>query len=166
MRRSTLVTGLAAVLLVFWVAAGVAEAALRIGSGLPQVTLARVDGPPVRLPESIRGKVVILHFWQIGCSSCKLDMPAMEILYKQYQRKGLEILAVNVGQKKEAVIAFAPELGVTYPLLIDPEEKASRSFGVTDVPRSYVLDRNGVVRYRIFGGATREMLKKLILSLL
>ena len=97
---------------------------LRIGSTLPPVTLPGVDGAPVRIPESVKGKVVILHFWQIGCSSCKLEMPAMDDLYKQYRRKGLEILAVNVGQKKETVRTFAAELGVSYPLLIDPEEKA------------------------------------------
>ena len=45
-----------------------AEAALRIGSALPPVTLPGVDGAPVRIPESVKGKVVILHFWQIGCS--------------------------------------------------------------------------------------------------
>jgi cytochrome c biogenesis protein CcmG/thiol:disulfide interchange protein DsbE len=143
-----------------------AEAVMRIGGTVPQVTISGIDGAPVRIPDSIKGNVTILHFWQIGCSSCKLDMPAMDTLYKQYRRKGLEILAVNVGQKKETVRTFAPELGVTYPLLIDPEEKSSRLLGVTDVPRSYVIDRNGVVRYRIFGGATPETLKKLILSLL
>ncbi|MBE0558839.1 MAG: hypothetical protein IH628_16550, partial [Proteobacteria bacterium] len=48
-----------------------AQATLRIGSALPPVALPGLDGAPVRLPESVRGKVVVLHFWQIGCSSCK-----------------------------------------------------------------------------------------------
>ena len=143
-----------------------AETTLRIGSALPPVTLPGVDGVPVMIPESIKGKVVILHFWQVGCSSCKLEMPAMDVLYKQYQRKGLEVLAVNVGQKKEIVQRFAAELRASYPLLIDPDEKGARLFGVTDVPRTYVIDRKGIVRYRILGGAAPETLKKLILSLL
>ncbi len=147
-------------------AASPGEAALRIGSTVPQVTFAGINGVPVQIPESLKGKVVVLHFWQIGCSSCKLEIPAMDVLYKQYRRRGLEVLAVNVGQTKEAVRTFAAELGVSYPFLIDPEEKGARLLGVTDVPRTYVIDRNGVVRYRILGGATTEMLKKLILSLL
>ena len=145
---------------------GSANTALRIGSTLPPVTLSGIDGAAIRIPESLKGKVVILHFWQIGCSSCKLEMPAMDLLYNNYRRKGLEVLAINVGQKKETVKAFAAELGVSYPLLIDPDEKSARLFGVTDVPRTYVIDRSGVVRYRILGGATPEMLKKLVLSLL
>lgn len=155
------------VLLVLLTAQGSADAAaLRIGNAVPQVTLLGSDGTSVRIPDSYRGKVVILHFWQIGCSSCKLEMPAMDTLYSQYRRKGLEILAVNVGQKREAVRTYAAELGVSYPLLIDPDEKNARLFGVTDVPRTYVIDRSGVVRYRILGSAEPAMLKKLILSLL
>jgi cytochrome c biogenesis protein CcmG, thiol:disulfide interchange protein DsbE len=153
-------------LLALLAAAGPAEAALRIGNALPSAVFPGVTGAPVRIPESVKGKVVILHFWQIGCSSCKLEMPVMDDLYKQYQRKGLEVLAVNVGQKKGVVQTFAAELGVTYPLLIDPDGKGAALLGVTDVPRTYVVDRNGIVRYRILGGATAEMLKKLILSLL
>ncbi len=153
-------------LLVSSPAAWSAQAGLRIGSALPPVTLAGVDGAPVRLPDSVRGKVAILHFWQVGCSSCKLEMPAMDALYKQYQGKGLAVLAVNVGQKREVVHSFAAELRPSYPLLIDPDEKGARLLGVTDVPRTYVIDRTGIVRYRILGGATPETLKKLVLSLL
>ena len=158
--------GLSAVLLVLWAAADVAEASLRIGDALPSISLSGVDGVPVKIPESLRGRVAVLHFWRIGCSSCQLEMPAMDVLYKQNRRKGLEILAVNVGQKKEVVRNFAAELDVSYPLLIDPDEKGARLFGVTDVPRTYVIDRKGIVRYRILGGATPETLKKLVLSLL
>jgi cytochrome c biogenesis protein CcmG/thiol:disulfide interchange protein DsbE len=147
-------------------AAGSANAALRIGSTLPAVTLSGVGGASVRIPESLKGKVVILHFWQIGCSSCKLEMPAMDGLYGKYRSKGLEVLAVNVGQSKESVKTFAAALGVSYPILIDVDRKSAASYGVTDVPRTYMIDRNGVVRYRILGGAASGMLKKLILSLL
>jgi cytochrome c biogenesis protein CcmG/thiol:disulfide interchange protein DsbE len=165
-QRRAAVLRTAILLLMLLAAAGSADAALRIGDTAPSMTLSGTDGATVRIPENLTGKVVLLHFWQIGCSSCKLEMPAMDTLYKQYRRKGLEILAVNVGQKKEAVRTFAAELGVSYPLLIDPDEKAARLLGVTDVPRTYVIDRSGIVRYRIVGGAKPEMLKKLILSLL
>ncbi|MHB8770458.1 MAG: TlpA family protein disulfide reductase [Syntrophales bacterium] len=164
--RGQIAAWLSLILLVSIPAAWSAEAALRIGSVLPPVTLPGVDGAPVRLPDSVRGKVVILHFWQVGCSSCKLEMPAMDSLYKQYQRKGLAVLAVNVGQKREVVRSFAAELRPSYPLLIDSDEKGARLFGVTDVPRTYVIDRKGIVRFRILGGATPETLKKLVLSLL
>ena len=157
---------LSALLLIFLISAGPAVAALRIGSTLPPATLPAASGASIRIPDSIRDKVVVLHFWQIGCSSCSLEMPALDGLYKKYRNKGLEVLAVNVGQKKEAVKTFAAELRTSFPILIDPEGKIASVYGVTDVPRTYVIDRSGVIRYRILGGATGEMLKKLILSLL
>jgi cytochrome c biogenesis protein CcmG, thiol:disulfide interchange protein DsbE len=153
-------------LALLWVAEGTAETVLRIGAKIPQVTISRLNGAPVGIPESVKGKVVILHFWQVGCSSCKLEMPIMDDLYGKHRLKGLEVLAVNIGQKKETVKTFAAELGVSYPILVDTDGKSAVLYGVTDVPRTYLLDRSGTVRYRIMGSATSEMLKKLILSLL
>lgn len=153
-------------LLTLLASAGSANAALRIGDTVPSIVLSGVNGAPVRIPESFKGKVTILHFWQIGCSSCKLEMPAMDELYGKYRRKGLEILAVNVGQKKEIVKAFVSELGASYTILVDMDGKSAALYGVKDIPRTYLIDRSGVVRYRILGGTTTEMLKKLILSLL
>jgi len=154
------------VLLLLVVPGMAAGAALRIGDLVPPAAFAGVNGATVRIPDSIKGKVAILHFWQIGCTSCRLEMPAMDDLYRKYRGKGLEILAVNVGQRKETVKSFASDLGVSYPILIDAEGKSASLYGVTDVPRTYVIDRSGMVRYRILGGATPEILKKLILSLL
>ncbi len=143
-----------------------AETALRIGNRLPSATLPDITGAPVRIPESVKGKVIILHFWQVGCSSCKLEMPVMDDLYGKYRRKGLEVLAVNIGQKIEIVKTFAAELGASYPILVDTDRRSTALYGVTDLPRTYVIDRSGIVRYRIMGSATPEMLKKLIFSLL
>jgi cytochrome c biogenesis protein CcmG, thiol:disulfide interchange protein DsbE len=163
--RTAAVLWTAVLLLILVLAAGQAEAALRIGDPAPSMTLSHLDGTPAQIPEVLRGKVAVLHFWQIGCSSCRQEMPAMNELYGQYRRKGIEVLAINIGQKKEAVKVFAAELGISYPILIDAGGKSAATYGVTDVPRTYVVDRNGIVRYRILGGATPEMLKKLVLSL-
>ncbi len=155
----------AALLLTLVATAGPAAAALRIGDPAPSMTLSHLDGTPAQIPEIIRRKVAVLHFWQIGCSSCRQEMPVMNELYGQYRRKGFDVLAINVGQPRETVKAFAAELGISYPILIDTGGKSAATYGVTDVPRTYVVDRNGIVRYRILGGATPEMLKKLVLSL-
>ena len=153
------------IVLLLLMAPGMAGAALRIGDIVPSINLAGVNGATFKIPESLNGKVVVLHFWQIGCTSCRLEMPAMDNLYNKYRGKGLEILAVNVGQRKETVKSFASDLGVSYPILIDVDGKSASLYGVTDLPRTYLVDRSGIVRYRILGGATPEMLKKLILSL-
>ncbi|OPY91791.1 MAG: Thiol-disulfide oxidoreductase ResA [Syntrophaceae bacterium PtaU1.Bin231] len=152
--------------LLFPAVARPSEAVPRIGRTLPATVIPGLEGSPVRIPDAFRGKVAVLHFWRIGCSSCKLEMPAMDRLYRNYRDRGLAVVAVNVGQKKEAVKGFAAELGVSYLVLADAEGKSAAAYGVTDVPRTYIIDRGGIVRFRILGGATPETLKRLVLSLL
>lgn len=142
------------------------RAALRIGGTLPATSLPALQGPAVRVPDGLRGKVVVLHFWTVGCSSCKEEMPAMESLYRDYKKRGLEILAVNVGQQPDEVKNFVRELRTTYPMLLDQNRSAAKLYEVTGVPRTYILDRKGVIRYKIIGGATEELLRKYIQSLL
>jgi peroxiredoxin len=140
--------------------------ALRIGENLPSITFAGVTGTPLRVPDNMKGQVIILHFWQIGCASCGLDIPALDQLYGKYRSKGLTVLAVNVGQQKETVKGFAAALKISYPILLDVDRRSSALYDVTDVPRTYIIDRNSVIRYRIIGSAKPDVLKKLILSVL
>jgi peroxiredoxin len=139
---------------------------LRVGSKPPRVALASLNGSTVRVPDDFRGKVLMLHFWAGGCSSCKEEMPAMEKFYRQYGKKGLVILAVNVGQRKDSVQKLAKEMGISYPVLLDPDQKMAKSYDVVGVPRTYLIDRKGVIRYKILGSASDATLKKQILSLL
>jgi len=139
---------------------------LKIGDPPPRIALKDLNGAPVRLPDDYRGKVVIIHFWAGGCSSCKEEMPAMETLYSTYGRKGLVILAVNVGQRKDTVKVLVRGLGITYPVVLDSDREMAMKYGVVGVPRTYLVDRNGIIRYRIIGAASAEMLKKQVLSLL
>ncbi len=141
-------------------------APLRIGDTPPRIKLSDLNGTAVKVPDNFRGKVVIIHFWAGGCSSCAEEMPAMETLYEKYRRKGLVILAVNVGQKKELVKRLVKDVGITYPVLLDPDRKMAGSYDVVGVPRTYLVDRKGVIRYKILGSASSETLKKQLLSLL
>lgn len=135
---------------------------LRIGDVPPKATLADLQGVPVTIPDGLRGKVVILHFWTDWCNYCLVEMPALESLYNRYREQGLVVVAVNVGQQKEAVEAFLAKVQVTYPVLLDAETKVSRAYGVLGVPRTFFLDRAGAIRFRVLGDASEETLHKLV----
>lgn len=139
---------------------------LKIGNAPPRIALPDLRGSIVRLPDDFMGKVVILHFWAGGCSSCKEEMPAMEKIYGKYGRKGLVILAVNVGQRRDIVITLVRGLGISYPVLLDTNRQMATKYDVAGVPRTYLVDRNGVIRYKIIGSASEELLVKQVLSLL
>jgi peroxiredoxin len=142
------------------------RAALKIGDAPPQISLPDLTGSTVRLPNDLRGKVVVLHFWAGGCSSCKEEMPAMETLYGKYGRKGLVIMAVNVGQRRNLVNELVQGLGISYPVLLDTGKSMARKYDVVGLPRTYLIDRKGIIRFKILGSASEEMLKKQVLSLL
>lgn len=146
--------------------AGAEKAALRIGDVPPKVTLADLTGEPLTIPDGVRGKVVILHFWTDWCNYCLVEMPALESLYNRYREQGLVVVAVNVGQQKETVEAFLAKVRVTYPVLLDAETKVSRAYGVLGVPRTFFLDRGGAIRFRVLGDASEETLHKLVRKML
>lgn len=125
-----------------------------------------MTGSSIRIPDDVRGKVVVLHFWAVGCSSCREEMPALDALYTRYRKKGLTVLAVNVGQRREVVKSFLDGLRVSYPVLLDPGRSMAREYDVAGVPRTLILDRNGIIRFKIVGEANGEILQKYITSLL
>jgi cytochrome c biogenesis protein CcmG, thiol:disulfide interchange protein DsbE len=148
-------------------AAPAAEApCLKIGMPLPSVTLSSLRGGAAVVPDSLRGKVVILHFWAGWCDRCKEEMPVIEALLGSYSRKGLGVAAVNVGQKRGAVQTFVSDLKLTMPVYLDEAKKVADRYEVVGVPRTFILDRKGVIRYKIAGPASEEVLKKFVQSLL
>lgn len=139
---------------------------LRIGDPPPAVVLSDLDGRDVMIPDDFRGRVVILHFWASWCPYCLEEMPAFEKLYGKYREKGLAVLAVNVGQDRDTVEAFLGRLGISYPVLLDSDRKAARKYGVVGLPRTYLLDRKGAIKYKVLGEAGEETFNKFVLNLL
>jgi cytochrome c biogenesis protein CcmG, thiol:disulfide interchange protein DsbE len=150
---------------------GMAEASdvvpLRVGSLPPTASLPAVSGPAVTIPQDVRGKVVVLHFWSAGCTEgCRTELSDLEALYRSCRDRGLVVLAVNVGQRGDAMTQFVKPLNLTYQLLLDPASKTAKLYDVVGLPRTFILDRNGIIRYKIVGGASGASLRKMVLSLM
>lgn len=123
-----------------------------IGQSAPELTLTDMQGQEVSLSQ-FRGKVVILNFWATWCPPCREEMPSMEKLHRDYQDKGLVMLAVNVEQNgKEVVADFLKKTPYSFPILLDGDQTVQNSYGVFRFPESFIIDRNGVVVERIIGG--------------
>ena len=146
-------------------ATGSAAAAVRVGDVFPKLALTDLKGVPFVIPDGLRGKVAVILFWTAGCSSCKEDIPALESLYREYQRKGLIVVAVNLGESPDNVRAALKGLGVSYPVLLDQQNKSVGSYDVIGVPRIFILDRNSTIRLKIVGSTPRETIRKSIQSL-
>jgi thiol-disulfide isomerase/thioredoxin len=109
----------------------------------PDFALLDLDGNSRRL-SSFRGKVVLLNFWATWCPPCRAAMPALEALYQAYKHQGFEVVAVASDvQGVAAVQPFVTQHRLTFLTLQDTTTHVTRIYGVTTLPTSYVLDREG-----------------------
>lgn len=128
------------------------RAVVKVGDMAPNFQLRDLDGKMVSLSQ-FRGKVVLLNFWATWCGPCREEMPSMEQLYRNVPRKDFEILAVSTDPQGIVVTRpFQQEMGLTFPILHDPDMRIGLSYGARSLPMSFMIDRQGVVRLKIFGG--------------
>jgi len=122
-----------------------------INTPAPAFRLMDLDGTVHSLPD-YQGKVVFLNFWATWCGPCKVEMPAMEALYQAFRSQGLEILAVSVDQQGAAVTRpFKEAMGLSFPILHDSDYQVGLVYGARTLPMTYVIDRQGIIRQRVFG---------------
>jgi DsbE subfamily thiol:disulfide oxidoreductase len=112
----------------------------------PDFTLKSRDGKNMRLSE-LRGQVVLLNFWASWCGPCREEMPILNALYHKYKDLGFTVLGVNLDAKTEKALAYLKDTPVDFPVLYDPKGEVSKVYGVSAMPSTVIIDRNGTVRY-------------------
>jgi peroxiredoxin len=123
----------------------------KLGSPAPNFQLWDMDGNVLSL-SNYRGKVVLLNFWATWCGPCRVEMPAMELLYRDFNRKDFEILAVSTDPQGMAVTRpFRDSLGLTFPILHDSDFRVGLTYGARTLPMTFLVDRDGLITHRIFG---------------
>lgn len=140
-----LVTIVAAVVVTsaVWVGAAASKAA-------PDVVLQAGDGSPVPLSNYL-GKVVLVDFWASWCVSCKTSFPALDAIYRDYQPRGFEVVAVNLDEKRRDADAFLDRYPHRVTVLFDPPGTSALKFGVKGMPTSFLIDRTGLIRFTHVG---------------
>jgi peroxiredoxin len=133
---------------------------------MPKATLIDLKGANVTIPADFKGKVAVIHFFATWCTYCPKEVAALGSLVRKYENRGVVACSVDVGEGKDKVASFAEEQRVSYPLLLDPASSAAKQYGVTGIPTTYILDRSGVVRFRILGEITLEGLDRIVRTLL
>lgn len=98
-----------------------------------------------------RGKVVAVNFWASWCPPCIQEMPSMQRLHNKLADEAFVMLPVNVGEKKYKVWKFAKLINFTVPILLDTDSKTFNAWDVSVLPTSFLVDKQGRVRYRAIG---------------
>jgi peroxiredoxin len=117
----------------------------------PDFAVTALDGQAVRL-SAYRGKVVLLNLWTTWCPPCRDEMPSMEALHRRLKDRDFVLLAVSQDEDgKRVVEPFVKDMGLTFPILVDPEHQVGDRYGVWGYPESFLIDRDGVIVERIIG---------------
>lgn len=128
-----------------------AEFGVEVGQRAPEFKVRNLKREFSALSD-YRGKVVLINFWATWCGPCKAEMPSMEALYGNYNRKDFEILAVSIDTEGEPrVRSYVEKGGFTFPILLDFAFMLNDQYQVRVVPTSFVVDRQGKIAYRSLG---------------
>jgi peroxiredoxin len=117
----------------------------------PGFTLSDLTGKPVSLSD-YKGKVVLLNIWATWCGPCKREIPSLDKLYQLKKNKGFEILAVSVDRTSTSSVAsFVSNYQMSFPVLHDTRGEVARKYRANAIPKSFLLDREGVIRWLVAG---------------
>lgn len=136
-----------------------------VGHLAPDITLRDLSNNPVKL-SSLRGKVVALNFWYAACVPCRAEMPALERAYEKYQAQGFVVLGVDTVDDPATLDTFIHDVGITYPVVRDVDLRAATIYRIVDTPSTIIIDRNGVISYRVAGAMQSSMFTTYIPALL
>jgi len=144
----------------------VAFAELKTGEAFPDLAGFKLEG---KLPDALKGKVVIVDFWASWCGPCKESFPALNELQKKYSDRGVVIIAVNVDEERADMESFLKEHPVSFAVVRDGGQKLVAKTGIKTMPSSFVLDGDGKVRFShsgYHGDKTKKQYEQQIESLL
>ena len=123
---------------------------------LPALEGKGLDGAPLSAAP-FRGKVLVVSVWATWCLDCEHDQPGFVRVAERYTGKGVAFLGVNPEETSTAQpLAWVHHYGVPYPSIEDPSGRFAASLGYTGLPATYVVDREGTIRYSIIGSTTSE----------
>ncbi len=119
----------------------------------PDFTLEDMDEDEHSLSD-LRGKVVLLNFWATWCPPCRREMPSMERLHQKLDADRFKVIAINQMEDGDHVFAYIGQLEVdpTFTILFDKDSAVSNSFSVNGLPTTYLIDKQGNIRFRAIGG--------------
>jgi len=113
-------------------------------------TIPLLDGTIVNLSQ-FKGKVVFLNFWATWCGPCRSEMPSMEAVYQKLKDKGLEIIAVNLGDSRKEVSDFMINYKLNFPAGLDEKKLTGMYYHIQAIPTTYIIDRRGLIIARLVG---------------
>lgn len=129
------------------------ETIVQINKPAPKFKLPDLNGQEVSL-DQFKGKIVMLDFWATWCGPCRMTMPVLESLEKEY-KNSLVLLAINLQDSKDVVSDYVREQALNSRILLDEAGSVGSLYGTDSIPMQFLLDKNGIVRHVQMGWSPR-----------
>jgi len=108
-------------------------------------TLKNLDGNDVSLRQ-FRGKYLLINFWATWCGPCKIEMPSLEQLYRQFKSEKFDMLGISNDMfGKRVVEPYVLAKKITFPMLLDQRMTVSRQYGIVSLPTTILIDPQGII---------------------
>jgi cytochrome c biogenesis protein CcmG, thiol:disulfide interchange protein DsbE len=137
----------------------------QIGKPIANFSLTDLNGTTHSIAD-YKGRPVLINGWATWCPPCKAEMPALHAFYLKHQAEGFDLLAINSGDSRSAVQDFIAQKGFTFPVLLDTNKDVLDGLGVSGLPTSIFVGRDGTVKIIHVGGLTPEAIEKELTPLL
>ncbi len=123
-----------------------------VGKPAPDFSLVDRKGKTWTLSE-LKGQVVFVNFWATWCPPCREEMPSMQRLYTMLPKDKFKMLAVLNKDNPAVADDFAAKFGLTMPILDDQANQVGPRYGLTGIPETFIVDKQGVLREKFIGAA-------------
>ncbi|UCD66536.1 MAG: TlpA family protein disulfide reductase [Deltaproteobacteria bacterium] len=123
-----------------------------VGNPAPRLDTVDMKGDVWSLSKH-KGQVVFVNFWATWCAPCREEMPSMQKLYDKLPKDKFKMVALYNRDKPELVKNFINKLGLTIPILSDESNIIGARYGITGLPETFIIDKQGVIREKIIGPA-------------
>lgn len=123
-----------------------------LGSEAPNFTAVTVDSAPrLKSLADYRGQVVMVNVWATWCLPCRVEMPSIEALHRDYAPKGFKVLAVSIDDPGHAatIRAFVEQYKLTFEVLHDPDKKIVEQYDILGYPETFIVGRDGLIRKKL-----------------
>jgi thiol-disulfide isomerase/thioredoxin len=124
-----------------------------IGQSAPGFKLRDLNGQQISL-DQFKGSVVMLDFWATWCGPCRMTMPLMESLHKEYADR-LVLLTVNLQEPRDVVLDYTRAQGIRSRVLLDEDGAVGAAYGTESIPMQILIDKQGVVTHIQMGYGPR-----------
>ena len=127
----------------------------RVGAPAQDFTATTVDGTTISLA-GLKGHPVWLTFGASWCAACQAEAPDVEAAYEKYARQGVVVLDVSISEDASAAKDYAQRIGLTFPVVADPNSSIADAYRVSAIPAHFFIDKAGVIRVMTPGGLSPE----------